>query len=206
MKQKVILIGAGGHAKVIADIIRASGDIVVGFYDDKLPKGTVLRDVAVLGALSDINIAEPDTQYIIAVGDNTLRKKIAVRFAHLPFYTAVHPCAQLGSNVKVGFGSCVMPLAVIQADAVIGEHCIINTHSVLEHDGRLENYVHLAPGCTLCGTVHVGECSMIGAGAVVRNNINIASNCIVGAGAAVIKDILDAGTYVGVPAGKLKGV
>lgn len=205
MKQKVILIGAGGHAKVISDIIAANGDIVAGFYDDNLSKGTILHNAPVLGRVSDIYIAEQGMQYIIAIGNNAVRKNLAERFSYLPFYTAIHPCACLGFHVQVGAGSCVMPFAVLQADSVVGEHCILNTHSVLEHDSCLGNFVHLAPGSVLCGTVHIGEGCMIGAGAVVKNNITVAENCLIGAGATVVRNIISSGTYIGVPAKRMEG-
>lgn len=203
MSKKVMLIGAGGHAKVIADIIIASGDVVLGFYDDYVPKGTEIHGARVLGTLSDLSDAERDIEYILAIGDNTLRKKFAERFPYLPFYTAIHPSAQLGTNVKIGTGSCVMPFAVIQSDSVVGEHCILNTHSVLEHDGQLESFVHLAPGSILCGTVQIGENCMIGAGAIVKNNIKIVSDCTIGAGAVVVENLLTEGAYVGVPARRM---
>ena len=96
-----------------------------------------------------------------------------------------------------------MPNAVVNAGAKIGCHCIVNTGGIVEHDSVLENFVHVSVGAKLCGTVHVGESTWIGAGAVVRNNLSIGSHCMIGAGAVVVNDIVDAGTYVGVPARRL---
>ena len=93
-----------------------------------------------------------------------------------------------------------MPNSCINADARIGKHCIINTGSIIEHDNILNDFVHISPNATLCGTVKIGKYSHIGAGVVVKNNINITQKCIIGAGAVVVKDVQQEGTYVGVPA------
>ena len=90
--------------------------------------------------------------------------------------------------------------AVINACASVGEHCIINTRAVVEHDNVIEDYVHISPNAALGGTVRVGEQTHIGIGASVRNNIEICEGCIIGAGAAVVKNMTESGTYVGVPA------
>ena len=97
-----------------------------------------------------------------------------------------------------------MPGAVINAGAVVGKHCIINTGAVVEHDNSLEDYVHISPNAALGGTVRIGEGTHVGIGACVRNNIRICGGYIIGAGAAVVKNITEPGTYVGVPAGKIK--
>lgn len=204
MAKSVILIGAGGHAKVIADIIRAAGDTVAGYYDDRVPKGTKIQSAEVLGAIDDISDKSRDAEYILAIGSNLIRKKMAERFAHLPFYTAIHPSACIGSGVCIGEGCCVMPLAVLSAEAKVGRHCILNTHSVLEHESCLDDFVHLAPGSVLCGNVSVGSGCMIGAGAVVKNNVAIAQDSVIGAGAVVTKDIVEAGVYAGVPVRRIK--
>lgn len=204
MAKDVILVGAGGHAKVIADIIRASGDSVAGYYDDFVPKGTKIQSAEVLGTIDDISDKSGDEEYILAIGSNTLRKQIAERLGYLPFYTAIHPSACIGSGVSIGAGSCVMPFAVLNAGAKAGRHCILNTHSVLEHESCLGDFVHLAPGSMLCGNVSVGSGSMIGASASVKNNVAIAPDCVIGAGAVVVKNIMAAGVYVGVPVRRLK--
>ena len=97
-----------------------------------------------------------------------------------------------------------MPNAVINAGAKIGEHCIINTGAIVEHDNILENYVHISVGAKLAGTAHVGIATWIGIGASVSNNLSICENCMIGAGAVVVKDITESGTYIGVPARRMK--
>lgn len=199
MAKDVIIIGAGGHGKVIADIISASGDNVVGFLDDNT-HGTVFG-YPVMGKVNDCT-KHLEKYFIIAIGDNKTRKKIAEKYSDLKYYTAIHPTAVLCCDAVVGEGSCVMANAVINASAVIGKHCIINTHSTVEHDNKINDFVHISPGAVLCGGVSVGECTHIGANVAVRNYISVTDNCVVGVGAAVVKDINEAGVYMGVPAKK----
>lgn len=192
MCKQVVIMGAGGHAKVVADIIRKSGDTVVGFLDD-FNKGE-----GILGTIADC-VKFENCSFVIAIGLGKVRKNISEKYPKLDYYTAIHPRAIISENVSIGKGSVVMANAVINAGAVIGEHSIINTSSVVEHDDKLGKYVHVSPGAVLCGTVTVGDNTHIGAGSVVRNNITICENCVIGCGAAVVKDIEKSGTYIGVP-------
>lgn len=195
--KKVVIIGAGGHSKVIADIIRKNGDSVVGFLDDDSSKN------GILGAVKTC-VEYDDCYFIIAVGNNAVRKSIAEEYNRLKYYTAIHPGAVIGENVNIGAGTVVMANAVINPSASIGKHCIINTASVVEHDCILESYVHISPGAVLCGTVSIGENTHIGANATVRNNISIAPDTVIGVGAAVVKNIDRSGVYAGIPAVELK--
>ena len=197
MSKDVILIGAGGHAYVIADIIKKNGDIVFGFLDDDLTKPNVIGTVA-----DCVNYT--DKYFIIAIGNNKVRKMISNKYPQLKYYTAVHPSAVIDDSVNIGIGTVVMANCVINANTNIGAHCIINTASVVEHDNFLADYVHISPNATLCGTVSVGECTHIGAAATVKNNICITNECMIGIGAAVVKNIDISGIYVGVPSQLLK--
>ena len=197
MHKKVIIIGAGGHAKVIADIIEKSGDQIVGFLDDKIEKNTIIvKGYKVIGDLNNrfpLSIANKDYEFITAIGDNKKRKEISTS-SNLKFYTAIHPSAQIGLDVKIEEGTAIMANVCINSSARIGKHCIINTGAIIE------NFVHISPNATLGGTVKVGENTHIGIGSVVKNNITICKNCTVGAGAVVVKNIEKEGTYIGVPA------
>ena len=201
MCKNVILIGASGHGKVIADIIEKSGDKVFGFLDDNENLKSVMN-YKVLGT-SEKCIDYPECEFIISIGNNKIRKMIAEKYPNLKYYTAVHPSAVIANGVRIGEGTCVMANAVINAAAEIGRHCIINTGAVIEHDNKIGDYVHVSPKGTLCGTVTVGNGTHIGAGATVKNNVNIAADTIIGAGAVVIKDIEKSGTYAGVPVREL---
>lgn len=191
MCKDVIIIGAGGHAQVVADIVQSSGDRVAGFLDDYKIEG-------VLGKIADC-VFYNDNFFVIAIGNNQLRKKIAMQYDFLNYYTAIHSSAIVSPNVKIGVGTVVMPNVIINSGTTIGEHCIINTSSVVEHDNCIDSFVHVSPNATLCGTVSVGECTHIGAGATVINNVDICDNCVIGAGAVVIRNVDVAGVYVGIP-------
>ena len=201
MPERVILIGASGHGKVVADIVAAAGDTVVGFLDDDKSKQTC-GGYPVLGAITQAT-KYPDCRFVIAIGNNGVRQRIA-RELELPWYTAVHPSAVISPSAMIGAGTVVMPRVVVNAEAKIGAHCIINTGATVEHENDLADYVHLSPGVALGGNVTVGEGTHIGIGACVRNNISICGGCVIGAGAAVVKDITEPGTYAGVPTRRLK--
>lgn len=204
MSKDVIIIGAGGHAKVIADIIYKSGDNLIGFLDDNLAnKGKeIYLGKKVIGTTKDIEIYNKN-YFIIGIGNNSIRKKINNE-NNLKLYTAIHPSAIIAQDVKIGTGSVIMAGVVINPGTVIGKNCIINTSSSLDHDNLLEDYVHISPGAHLAGTVSVKEGTWICTGATIINNITIAQNNIIGAGSVVIKDINEEnGTYVGVPVKKL---
>ncbi len=203
MHKDVIVVGAGGHAKVIADIVRKSGDNLVGFLDDTKEAGTEFFDAFVLGTV-DSYLEYLEKEFIIAIGNNATRENIAAKMKNVTFYTAIHPTAVIGEGVMVGEGTCVMANAVINADAKVGKHCILNTASVVEHDNVLSDFVHISPVAALAGTVTVGKRTHVGVGAKVKNNTHICADVTVGAGAVVINNITEEGTYVGVPARKVK--
>ncbi len=202
MNKPIIIIGAGGHAKVIADIVIKSGETLLGFLDDAAV-GTVYGEYTVLGTVADCVKYADEARFIIGIGNNAIRRKIAEQYA-LDWATAVHPSAQIALGVTLGEGTAVMANAVINSDAAIGRHCIVNTAAVVEHDNVLGDYVHVSPHATLCGVVTVGDNTQIGAGATVIHVTNVCADCVVGAGSAVVADIDTAGTYVGVPAKKIK--
>ena len=205
MSKDVIIIGAGGHAKVIADIIYKSGDNLIGFLDDNLAnKGKeIYLGKKVLGTTKDIKNYNKN-YFIIGIGNNSIRKKINNE-NNLKLYTAIHPSAIIAQDVKIGTGSVIMAGVVINPGTVIGKNCIINTCSSLDHDNLLEDYVHISPGAHLAGTVTIKEGTWICTGAIVKNNITIGKNNIIGAGGVVIKDIIEEnGTYIGVPARRIK--
>ena len=201
--KKVIIIGASGHGKVVADIVHKSEDQVIGFLDDDPAKKEVNR-IPVLGKVEDIEQYKKDNCFIIGIGNNKIRKEIAENNSELNYYTAIHPTAVIGEGVCIGNGTAVMAGVVINVDANIGEHCIINTSAVIEHECVIENYTHISPQACLCGNVHIGEECHVGAGATVINNRNIYNNTIIGAEGIVIQDTKQAGVYAGVPVRRIK--
>lgn len=200
MCNRLVIIGAGGHGKVVADIALKNGYSDIVFVDDGA-KGTCMG-FSIVGTTEKLAcLNDGRTDFVIAVGNNAIRKQIAKQHS-LPWATLVHPAAQIGVGVKISSGTVVMAGAVINPCTTIGKHCIINTCSVVEHDNMLADYVHISPRAALGGTVCIGEETHVGIGSVVRNNIEICKNCIIGAGAVVVKNIEISGIYVGVPARK----
>lgn len=204
MSKEVIIIGASGHGKVIADIIQLNGNIVKGFLDDNEKiQGKSIVGFPVLGKTEDY-VKYPDCEFVIAIGDADIRKRLADSL-DVKWHTAVHPKATVSKlDTSIGEGTVVMANAVVNPSAKIGRHCIINTGAVVEHDNVLGDFVHISPNATLAGAVTVGKMTHIGVGAAVKQVISITSDCIIGAGTVVIKDITESGTYVGVPARKIK--
>ena len=196
--KKVIIIGASGHAKVIADIVIKNGDELVGFVDDNTELPDKIVGYPYLGVIDRYREYSDSCYFVMGIGTNSIRKRITERM-DVNWYSAIHPSAQIAIDTHIGEGTVVMANAVINTSAVIGKHCIINTGSVIEHDNVLGDYVHVSPHASLCGTVFVGDMTHIGAGATVKNNISICADVIVGAGGVVVKDISESGTYIGVP-------
>lgn len=197
---RLIIVGAGGHGKVIADSAIKNGYTDIGFVDDNATGECM--GFPITGTCTDIEkFDDGNTDFVIGIGNNATRKMIAEKY-NVNWTTLVHPSAHIAVNVSIGKGTVVMAGAVINACATVGEHCIINSSAIVEHDNMLEDYVHISPGVKLGGTVIIGEQTHIGIGATVSNNVSICRDCIIGAGAVVVKDIADSGTYIGVPAKK----
>lgn len=204
MNKQVIVIGAGGHGKVIADIARCCGDKVLGFLDDSPQRPEGLCGFPVLGEVKDY-VNYLDAWFVIAIGNGKVRQRVAERLKGVNWYTAIHPGAIVSPmETAIGEGTVVMAGAVVNPCAVIGKHCILNTGSSVDHDNRIGDYTHISVGAALAGTVTVGNTVWVGAGAVVSNNISICDDCMIGAGAVVVRNIEETGTYVGVPARKVK--
>lgn len=194
---RLIIIGAGGHGKSIADNALKNGYQNICFVDDNATGEVigfpVVGPVHIIESLNDGN-----TDFIIGIGSNAIRKAISETY-HVNWVSIVHPSAQIAFNAKIGKGTVVMANAVINVCSKVGEHCIINTGAVVEHDNVIEDYVHISPSAALGGTVRVGAHTQIGIGAAVKNNMDICPDCIIGAGSVVVKNITESGTYVGVP-------
>lgn len=193
----LIIIGAGGHGKVVRDIARLCGYTQVFFLDDADIPG-------IAGAVSDYQNYLDVADFFVAIGNNGIREKISQNILADggELVTLIHPNAVIAENVTIGKGTVVMAGAVVNTDAVIGDGVILNTCSSTDHDCIIQDFSHIAVGAHLCGTVKVGSKTMIGAGATVINNVDICDECTVGAGAVVVKTIEEKGIYVGVPARK----
>lgn len=205
----VVIVGAGGHAKVILDIIRLNGDRAVGLLDDN-PKlwGQRQSGVPILGALDSYSSYTYD-YLILAMGSNALRHKLSTTVFRAVldenWLTAVHPSAVIASDVKIGCGTVVMAGAIVNSETVVGRHGILNTASSVDHDNIIGDYVHIAPGAHLAGGIRVNEGAFVGIGASVVPNILIDTWSIVGAGAVVIRDVESRQVVIGNPAKPIKG-
>ena len=203
MCKKLVIIGASGHGKVIADIARKNGYGEILFLDDNRQLESC-GGYPVAGVCSDFR--NYDCDLFVGIGNAKIRRKFQEMLLseHKSVATLIHPDAVISENVSIGQGTAVMAGAVINANARIGSGCIINTCASVDHDDQVGDYVHISVGAHLAGTVTVGDDTWVGIGAAVSNNISICENCMIGAGAVVVRDLKESGTYVGVPAGKLR--
>lgn len=190
-----------GHGKVVADIaLQMEKWQSVSFLDDD---DTIKEAMGleVIGKATDAINYIGEYDIFVAVGNNKTREKIQndLETSGSGIPILIHPCAIIGSQVELGYGTVIMAGVVINCCTKIGKGCIINTGSTLDHDNVIEDYVHISPGTHLAGTVKVGKGTWLGIGSVVCNNLNIISGCVVGAGAVVVEDINETGNYVGIP-------
>ena len=204
MKDKLIIIGAGGHGKVASDVARNMGTYEeIYFLDDKAEESVL--GIKVLGASNEYSKWIDEADFFVAIGDCSTRKKIMEELEKecATIATLVHPRAIIGSNVKIGKGTVIMAGVVINADTKIGKGVIANTSCSIDHDNTIGDYCHISVGSHLSGAVKVGNGTLIGAGATVINNLEICENSTVGAGAVVTKNINEPRIYIGIPAGKV---
>lgn len=205
MKDKLLIIGAGGHGKVVADIaLKMNRWQGIAFLDDDESIKSSMG-IEVIGKLSDAFTYIDNYDIFVGVGDNIIREKIQKKLeaADVIIPVLVHPDAVVGGQVELGHGTVVMAGVVINCCTKIGKGSIINTGTKIDHDNVIEDYVHISPGVHIAGTVKIGKGSWIGIGSVVINNVNITSGCKIGAGTVVVENITEPGTYVGVPARKI---
>ena len=201
---RVIMIGAGGHGKVCAEIASMSGYDEILFLDDNTQL-VFCGKYNVFGIVKDFpKFLDGATNFFVSIGDAAVRQEIQEKIEENGgrVATLIHPDAVIGSDVEIGRGSVVMAGTVINSGTEIGKSVIVNTSSSVDHDCIIGDYCHVAVGAHICGTVTIGTGTWIGAGAVVSNNVEIQGNCMIGAGAVVVGDLKEAGVYLGIPAEK----
>lgn len=201
---RLVVLGGGGHGRVVADAARGLGcyDAIV-FLDDAPDRAKAEADFPVIGHCQDLDgVLRPGDTCIVAIGDNDERRALLDRIDELgaPLATIVDRSASISAACRLGAGSVVLPQAAVNIGSVLERGCIVNTGATVDHDCRLGECVHVAPGSHLGGDVSVGAMSWIGIGASVRHGIEIGSGVMVGAGAAVVSPVPDGCTVVGVPA------
>lgn len=208
MNKNLIIIGAGGHGKVVADIANKMclwSDIF--FLDDNISIKSNLG-FKVIGQICDAEKFKSDSDFFVAIGNNDLREEIQNKLEedHYKLVTLIHPSSVISADVIINIGTVIMASVVINASCRIGKGCIINTSSSIDHDSIINDFVHISPGTHLAGNVSIGENSWLGIGCVIINNITICDSCIIGAGAVVIENISKKDTYVGVPAKSITSI
>ena len=205
----VVGFGAGGHAKVVIEVLRSRGEYkIVGLLEARRElRGTTVLGVEVLGndsLMGELKQRGIEHAFIGVgtVGDAQPRRELYEKVLSSGFeiVAAIHAAAVVSSSAQIGVGPTIMAGAIVNANAVIGDNVIINTGAIVEHDCVIGDHTHIATGARLAGGVQVGPGSHIGIGAVVRQEIRIGAGAIVGAGAVVVKDVPDGKTVIGVPA------
>jgi len=194
------LYGAGGHAKVIIDVLDSENVKVLGLFEDMGTK-TSYQGIPVHPGIQtkDQSFSLLDAPLIICIGDNTARAGLSI-LLDARFGIAIARSATVSASATIGEGTVILQGAIVQADSIIGRHVIVNTDASIDHENIIGDFVHISPKATLCGKVQVGEGTHIGAGAVVIPEIKIGKWCVIGAGAVVIRDIPDFTKAVGNPA------
>lgn len=192
----LVLYGAGGHAKVVYDIMVSNNILLEYIVDDNAPDDFFYQS----------KIFKPNSELlkdkfvIVAVGNNLLRENIVNNIKHLCYFkTLIHKSAYVSPFSVLGVGTVVMPNVCINAEAKIGKHCIINTASVIEHECLIGDFVHISPSVTLAGNITIKNGAQIGIGVRIIPGITVGENAIIGAGTVVINDVPDGATVVGNP-------
>ena len=205
---RILIIGAGGHAQVVADALLCRQRILaeplhlLGFVDD-FPQlwGQTRLGLPILGGLDTVPQFACDT-LIVAIGSNPVRQQLVGRFGAMgySFATAVHPTAVIADGVTLGEGCMVCARVVVNTGSTIGRHTILNTAATLDHHNHIGDFVHIAPGVHTGGEVQVGHGTLVGIGAIIMPQCHVGQNCRVGAGALIHRHLADNLTAVGLPA------
>jgi sugar O-acyltransferase (sialic acid O-acetyltransferase NeuD family) len=207
----IVIIGAGGHGKVVADILQHDPEVkIAGFIDDdKNMLGQLIDGCRVLGnfaSLPELTAGYKLDGAVIAIGDNKVRARLyeELEKTGLKHKSAIHTHALIAKDVDIGSGVVIASGAVISTGTRVGNNVIINTGVVIDHDNYIEDHTHISPGVKLAGRVTVGKYTHVGLGVTIIEDISIGENCVIGAGAVVVADVPANATAVGVPARVIK--
>jgi sugar O-acyltransferase (sialic acid O-acetyltransferase NeuD family) len=205
--KRMMIVGAGGHGLVVADLCDLLGDWhEIVFLDDRFPEIATCGDWRVVGKISAMAAAVAGgSAFALGIGSNNVRMRLfdIFRDQGANFPVLIHPSAAVSKRSRIGAGSVVLATAAINTDVEIGAGAIINTGASVDHECHLEDGVHICPGARLAGAVRVGSLAMIGIGSCVKQGVTIGAGVVVGAGAAVVADIPTGVVVAGVPARRL---
>lgn len=205
MKSKLAIIGAGGHGKVCADVAYLMNQWQEIIFLDNSKMGEIILGFEVIDSSENWCNYIQEYDFFIAIGDNKTREKVQLdlKSKNVSIATLIHPSAIIARDVEIAEGSLIAAGVVVNPSTKIGKGAILNTACTIDHDGEIGDFVHISPGAYLAGTVNVGERSWLGIGSIVKNNVTICNDVIIGAGGVIVKDINERGTYVGVPVEKM---
>ena len=200
--KKLIIIGASGHGKVVAEIAALNGYDDIEFYDDRYPEVSQHFGYPVVGKTEQLHsLKNDDIRIFCAIGDNKTRKRVVASVPrNLKFAILVHPQAIISPTAKIDEGTVIMAGAIINADTNVGTHVIINTGATIDHDCEIGRFSHISPGANLAGGTQVGRGAWMGIGSCTRQLIKIGQYAVVGAGAVVVSHVAENTTVVGNPA------
>ena len=211
--KKLVIIGAGGFGREVAWLVERINDIeptwdLQGFIDDdESIHGKLEDDYKVLGGCDYFNDLNEDIWCVCAVGSSRVRKQIiekVEKYENVHFATLIDPSVLCSKRLEIGEGSIICAGTILTVDITIGKHVIINLECTVGHDVEMDDYVSLYPSVNVSGNVQIGQCSELGTGMQIIQGIKVKENTIVGAGAVVVKDITESGTYIGSPAKMIK--
>ena len=210
-KKKIVLIGGGGHCKVVISILKKLDNLEIVGIADNYKIGSLISGVKVIGTDDDLKDIYKSGVHnaLITVGsikNNTKRYKLfnMAKEIGYKFPVIISPEAIIDKSVRIDEGTVIMPGSIINIDSSIGNNCIINTGAIIEHDCKIGNHCHIAPGVHISGVINIGELSFVGIGTTIIQGIKIGKNVTIGAGSVVINDILDNVISAGNPAKILK--
>lgn len=202
MKNALMIVGAGGHGRVTADMAALCGYRTIEFLDD-----AENQPIPLAGKVNDYEKFTDTHDFIVAVGDNAVRERLTNELiaGGAELASLIHPSAVIGSGIHIGKGTVILANSVVNTGTFIGNGVILNTACSVDHDCVIGDFAHVSVGAHLAGTVIIGKRTMIAAGATVINSLSVCDDCLIGAGTVVIRPISTPGTYVGVPARFLHG-
>lgn len=200
MSAQLVIIGAGGHAKVcyeIAEFMNQWSEITI--LDDK-SENDFFKISGPISTFTDY----PDADFFVAIGSNDVRRRFYEMIIEKQYNlaTLIHPSSTISRSTQIGDGTVIMPGVIVNSSTVVGNGVILNTAVTVDHDNIINGYVHISPGSHLAGNVKVGWNTWIGAGTTIINDIEINPNIIIGAGTLVITDLIEEGVYFGIPSKK----